>query len=78
MHSLLGLSSSLLGFFVLQIRPLLLECSLKSICIPKDYDGLLNFPHKERVMNTGFLLMFSVTQLLCLALGGLSLAKLFF
>ena len=79
LHSLLGLSSSLFGFFVLQHPSLLLECSLKSICkldIPKAYDGLLNLADREIVMSFGFLFIFSVTLILCLEL--LIVAKNYF
>ena len=71
LHSLLGLSSSLFGFFVLQHPLLLLKCSLKSICkldIPKAYDGQLNLADREIVMSLGFLFIFSVTLILCFEL----------
>ena len=79
LHSLLGLSSFLHGFFVLHHPPLLLECSLKSICkldISKAYDGQLNLTDKEIVMSLGFLFIFSVTLILCLEL--LIVAKNYF
>ena len=69
LHTLLGLSSSLLGFFVLHHPPLLLECSLNNMCsldIPKVYDGLLNLAHKEIERSFAFLLMFCVALILCL------------
>ena len=79
LHSLLSLSNSLLGFLVLQHPPLLLECSLKSICkldIPKAYDGQLNLADREIVMSLGFLFIFFVTLILCLEL--LIVAKIYF